>query len=81
MEWWLKNCQVVCHRATSLLARWENAQELKQAALISQISRQNVIWAKPSPSIYKCNIDASFCKATNKVGIGMCIRYVERAFV
>ena len=64
-----------------LLASWENAQHLKTTTSISQTSKQNVSWVKPSPGRYKCNVDASFCKATNIVGIGMCIRDDEGAFV
>jgi len=29
---------------------------------------------KPSPERFKCNVDASFSQARNKVGIGVCIR-------
>ena len=76
-----QNCQTICHKATTLLATWENAQELKQAAPISQINGLNVTSAKSSLGRYKCNFDASFCEATNRVGIRMCIRDTEGAFV
>jgi len=64
-----------------LLASWENAQHLKTTTSISQTSKQNVSWVKPSPGRYKCNVDAFFCDTSNRVGIGMCIRDAEGAFV
>jgi hypothetical protein len=31
-------------------------------------------WQRPPPGFVKCNVDASFSKPLNKVGIGMCLR-------
>ena len=38
-------------------------------------------WIKPSPDIFKCNVDASFSQARNRVGIGVCIRDDEGRYV
>lgn len=31
-------------------------------------------WTRPPPGWVKCNVDASFSMAENKVGIGICLR-------
>jgi len=38
-------------------------------------------WIKPSPDRFKCNVDASFCHARNRVDIGLCIRDDEGHYV
>lgn len=38
-------------------------------------------WIKPGPDIFKCNVDASFSQARNRVGIGVCIRDDEGRYV
>jgi hypothetical protein len=38
-------------------------------------------WKKPTPGRYKCNIDASFSTSLNRVGLGMCLRDDDGAFV
>jgi hypothetical protein len=38
-------------------------------------------WIKPSPEKFKCNVDAAFSQARNRVGIGVCIRYDEGRYV
>ena len=38
-------------------------------------------WVKPSPDRFKCNVDASFSQALNRVNIGVSIRDDEGRFV
>jgi len=38
-------------------------------------------WIKPSPDRFKCNVDAFFSQARNRVGIGVCIRDDEGRYV
>ena len=38
-------------------------------------------WIKPSPDRFKCNVNASFSEARNRVGIGVCIRDDEGRYV
>jgi len=38
-------------------------------------------WIKPSPDIFKCNVDACFSQARNQVGIGVCIWDDEGRYV
>jgi len=74
-------CQTICNRATSLLQSWTNAQEVKQQGCTRSTPRHETTWTTPSPGRYKCNVDASFSEALDIVGIGMCIRDSEGAFV
>jgi hypothetical protein len=75
-----ESCQAICDRATSFLASWEHAQELKQAPLDSR-RNTHVSWTKPSPGRYKCNVDAAFFEDIDTLGIGICIRDAGGAFV
>jgi len=72
-------CQVICDRATTLLLSWRNAQEIKQQGCTRNTPNHVASWTKPSPGRYKCNVDASFSKTLDIVGIGMCIRGAEGA--
>lgn len=38
-------------------------------------------WQPPPHGFYKCNLDASFWKARNKKGIGMCLRDEDGRFI
>ncbi|CAJ2645584.1 unnamed protein product [Trifolium pratense] len=73
--------QHVRARAINLLTYWKGAQNHKN--LHSQQRQHNtaICWSKPPTGRYKCNIDASFSKQQNKVGIGMCIRDDQGRFV
>ncbi|PNY03840.1 cytochrome p450 [Trifolium pratense] len=68
-------------RAINLLTDWKGAQNHKN--LHSQQRQYNtaIRWSKPPTGRYKCNIDASFSKQHNKVGIGICIRDDQGRFV
>jgi hypothetical protein len=39
------------------------------------------VWQKPAPGRLKCNVDAAFSTNFHRMGIGVCIRDVEGAFV
>jgi hypothetical protein len=42
---------------------------------------ENPRWQKPLEGRFKCNIDASFSRHLNRIGIGMCIRDDSSTFV
>ncbi|AET02267.1 hypothetical protein MTR_8g038340 [Medicago truncatula] len=48
---------------------------------IHPTSQGDLQWHKPSPSRYKCNVDASFSHSFNQVGLRLCIRDDEGRFV
>jgi hypothetical protein len=64
----------VLARGKSLLFDWKAAKSIIQPPSISQINPDSLSWRKPLEGRYKCNIDASFSKRLNRVGIGVCIR-------
>jgi hypothetical protein len=64
-----------------LLTDWKGAQNHKNLHLQQQQHNSAIHWSKPPIGRYKCNIDASFSKQQNKVGIGMCIRDDPGRFV
>jgi ribonuclease HI len=74
-------CQTICDRATTFLASWMNAQEVKAAATANTARPQIETWLKPSEGRYKCNVDAAFSENMDRVGIGICIRDMNGAFV
>jgi len=74
-------CQAIWDKAKALLASWTNAQKVKQRMSITQVTRLIEKWTKPSLDRYKCNVDASFSEPLDMVGIGICIRDEEGAFV
>jgi len=57
------------------------ARNLQQTGFVPRQKHGNICWTKPNTGRYKCNIDASFSKHLNKVGLGMCIRDEHGAFV
>jgi len=73
--------QAICDDAGSLLTSWKNAQTIRHLTPRHSITQSDMKWLKPSPGRFKCNVDASFSHAQNRVGIGMCIRDDECHFV
>jgi hypothetical protein len=63
----------------NLLTDWKGAQNYKY--LHSQQHNSAIRWSKYPISQYKYNIDASFSKQQNKVGIGIYIRDDQGKFV
>lgn len=49
--------------------------------MIQQQHIANHAWKKPDRGRYKCNVDTAFSTATNRVGIGTCIRVDQGSFV
>ena len=76
-----KTCQSVCDRASTLFTSWTNAQIAKTVLNPVASPRENSKWSKPSSGQYKCNVDASFSESLNRVGIDICIRDDQGAFV
>ncbi|GAU38731.1 hypothetical protein TSUD_208420 [Trifolium subterraneum] len=72
---------VVCERANSLLTGWRNAREVRDRYNNQQHSPQRFEWTRPDAGTWKCNVDASFSRSRNKVGIGVCIRDDQGQFV
>ena len=68
-------------RAKTMLQDWRSAKLIRGALSTHQQPARNVKWVKPSLGRFKCNVDASFSKVSNMVGIGMCIRDENGAFV
>lgn len=54
---------------------------LAQTDFVPWQQHGNSCWTKPNAGRYKCNIDASFSKHLNKVGLGMFIRDEHGTFV
>jgi hypothetical protein len=48
---------------------------------VLQRPTENPRWQKPLEGRFKCNIDASFSRHLNRIGIGMCIRDDSGTFV
>jgi len=63
----------VFRRAKSLLHDWKSAMSFRQPSPNVHKPSELVRWKKPMEGRYKCNIDASFSKHLNRVGVGMCI--------
>jgi len=81
------NVQVFQH-ATHLLEEWRAAQDIMSrrsnqttVPQVRHIRQEEDHWKKPTPGRYKCNIDASFSTSLNRVGLGMCLRDDDGAFV
>jgi len=73
---------------THVLEEWRTAQRIRSSSNTQSITPQvqplrqeEDVWKKPAPDRYKCNIDASFSTSLNKVGLGMCLRDDDGAFV
>lgn len=73
-------CVAICERVRNLLISWKNAHESKGMTLVQQ-QPSHVRWSKPQLGCIKCNVDASFDRARNLVGIGMCIRNDQGSYV
>jgi len=78
----------VFQRAIHLLEDWRVAQAIRSCSTTQanvpqvRITRQEEEnWKKLAPDRYKCNIDTSFSTSLNRVGLGMCIRDEDGAFV
>jgi len=71
----------VLSRAKDSLHEWKLARNLQQTYFVPRQQHGNICWRKPNTGRYKCNIDASFSKHLNKVGLGMCIRDEHGTFV
>jgi ribonuclease HI len=71
----------VMERAKTLLQDWRAAKSYQQQPLRMPNIIDNSKWKKPAEGRYKCNIDASFSRHLNKVGIGICLRDDLGAFV
>jgi hypothetical protein len=78
----------VLQSATHLLEEWREAEVDRSCSsaqtTIPQVRptrQEDDHWKKLAPDRYKCNIDASFSAALNRVGLGMCIRDDDGAFV
>ncbi|XP_024626712.1 uncharacterized protein [Medicago truncatula] len=71
----------VLDRAKVLLQDWRAAKFYQQQPSRIQNNADTSKWKKPAVGRYKCNIDASFSKHLNKVGIRMCIRDNTCTFV
>jgi hypothetical protein len=71
----------VCERGLSLITGWRNARETRERHISPQQTPQNLGWTKPSEGCLKCNVDASFSRTQNKVGIEICIRDDQGHFV
>lgn len=67
--------------AKTMLQEWLVARlmRMKSVSLSKQVG--NAKWTKPSTKKFKCNIDASFFKQTNRVWIRVCIRDDTTTFV
>jgi hypothetical protein len=69
-------------RAADIVQRGKCLLEEWRAVRIGPVQRENQPqptvnrhpWQRPPPGFVKCNVDASFSKPLNKVGIGMCLR-------
>jgi hypothetical protein len=77
----IESAQTICDRASTLLNSWKNAQAIRSQNHRQSADRDEMSWRKPSTGRYKCNVDASFSKSLNKVGLGMCIRDDEGRYV
>lgn len=58
-----------------------NAQEVKVADATNNTLSQIEAWLKLSEGRYKCNVDAAFSESTDILGIGICIKDANGAFV
>jgi len=68
-----ETAQAICDRASSLLTSWKNAPIIRHPIPQHPSTPNDLKWVKPSPSRFKCNVDASFSQDLNRVGIGVCI--------
>jgi hypothetical protein len=71
----------VFSRAVSLLQDWRAVREAAATTSTVTHTAQQQIWRKPMAGRVKCNIDASFPVNSNRVGIGICVRDENGAFI
>jgi len=78
----------VFERVVHMLKDWKLVQEMRRTSNISATNNtlnlrnaNNIQCRNPTPGRLKCNVDASFSFADNKVFIGMCIHDVDMCFV
>jgi hypothetical protein len=64
-----------------ILFMYKNAKEVRERHNTQHQTPQNSVWTRPSEGYLKCNVDASFSKTRNKVGINVCIRDDQDQFV
>jgi len=76
-----ETAQAICDRAGSLLISWRNARIIRHPIPQHSITPNDLKWIKPSSNRFKCNVDASFPQAFNRVDIGVCIRDDEGRFM
>jgi hypothetical protein len=65
----IETAQTICERAGSLLTSWMNVQTIRNHTYRHSTTLGDLHWHKSSPLRYKCNVDASFSHAFNRVGI------------
>ncbi|AES61692.1 hypothetical protein MTR_1g087480 [Medicago truncatula] len=63
----------VVDQAKTMLQEWLAARLMRNTSISLPKQVGNAKWTKSSIGGFKCNIDASFSKQTNRVGIGVCI--------
>jgi len=63
-----------------LLTRWINAQ-VKRTIHAIQVDSIVAWWCRLSPKRFKCNVNVSFFNFLDRVGVGVCIRDDQGAFV
>ncbi|KAK2365042.1 hypothetical protein QL285_089842 [Trifolium repens] len=71
----------VFSRAVSLLQDWRAVREAAATTCTVTHTEQQQIWRKPMAGRVKCNIDASFPVNSDRVGIGICVRDENGAFI
>jgi len=91
MKLWQQQNETNAHvfqRATHVLEEWRAAQVIRSCSNnqsntthACHTSIKDDRWKKPAPDRYKCNIDAAFSTSLNRVGLGMCLRDDDGAFV
>jgi len=91
MKLWQQQFEIdsqVLQRATHVLEEWQTAQRIRSSSSNQPITPQarplrqeEDVWKKSAPGRYKCNNDAFFSTSFNMVGLGMCLRDDDGAFV
>jgi hypothetical protein len=71
----------VFSRAVSLLQDWTTIREAPATSSTVTRTELHQIWRKLMAGRVKCNIDASFPVNSNRVGIGICVRDENGAFI
>ncbi|GAU43479.1 hypothetical protein TSUD_244010 [Trifolium subterraneum] len=64
-----------------MLQEWNTVRNIAATPVSNQQPDAACIWRKPSAGHVKCNVDASFLRHNNKVGICICIRDDQGAFI